>query len=90
MKKIIVLAATLLLALGFAQAQDTLVTRTPKSTYFCYPEYHMDSTWFLQASRYGFTPYGGAGKYFCLELGEELNIYGIDLQKQLDELKSNQ
>ncbi len=77
MKKNIFIVALLLLALGSAQAQDTLVTRTPKSTYFCYPEYHMDSTWFLQASRYGFTPYGGAGKYFCFENGEEVNIYGI-------------
>ncbi len=90
MKKNIFIVALLLLALGSAQAQDTLVTRTPKSTYFCYPEYHMDSTWFLQASRYGFTAHGGAGKYFCLDLGEELTLYVIDLQKQLDELKSNQ
>ena len=86
MKKIIVLAATLLLALGSAQAQDTLVTRTPKSTYFCYPEYHMDSTWFLQAHGYHGA---GEGKYFCLEPGEELNVYGIAAAMQTVDLEGD-
>lgn len=80
--------AMLALAPVSATAQDTVVTRTPKSTYFCYPAYDMDSTWFLQTHGYRFTPYGGAGKYFCVEPGEELTVYGIAAAMQTYDLDS--
>ena len=85
MKKNIIIAALLLLALGTATAQDTVVTRTPKSTYFCYPAYDMDSTWFLQTHGYRFTPYGGGGQDFCLGPGEGVTVSGHGRGTQPDD-----